>query len=208
MSLMRVSVACGCVFGELALVRSGVPAHPPPAARPAIRPGRRAARRGCPRPAREWLGNLSGPEERLKPRLRWRHSTPPARCRRPRSACQASRRQGKASRSGASKSSRPWASRSSPATPDSIRCGQPRPTASEVRMSGRPSWARVEPSTNSTSECTRLCGCTSTRKLVAGHAEQMVGFDQLQALVHQRGRIHRDLRPHRPFRVGDRLLPG
>ena len=45
---------------------------------------------------------------------------------------------------------------------ESIRSGQPRACAMGVRMSGLPSWARIEPSTYSTIECTMLCGCTTT----------------------------------------------
>ena len=40
----------------------------------------------------------------------------------------------------------------------------------------------------------------------AGHAEQQAGLDQLEALVHQRGRIDRDLAAHAPARVGAGLV--
>jgi hypothetical protein len=43
-------------------------------------------------------------------------------------------------------------------------------------------------------------------ELLAGQTEKMVGFNHLQALVHHRRRIDRDLRPHRPVRVPERLL--
>ena len=83
-------------------------------------------------------------------------------------ACRARVRHGKVASSGASNSSCPWARRSSLPTPESMRSGQPSPTASAVRISGRPICARVEPSSNSTSACTRLCGCTTTSMRSAG----------------------------------------
>ena len=42
------------------------------------------------------------------------------------------------------------------------RFGQSRPSEIGRRMSGGEAWARVEPSTNSTIECTMDCGCTVT----------------------------------------------
>ena len=66
---------------------------------------------------------------------------------------------------GASKSSRPWVSRSSPRRP--IRSARPgKPTARAVRISGRPSCARsshrrIPP------ECTRLCGAPAHRAIAA-----------------------------------------
>ena len=41
---------------------------------------------------------------------------------------------------------------------------------------------------------------------VVGRAEQVVGLDHLEALVHQRRRVDRDLAAHRPRRVPQRLL--
>ena len=38
------------------------------------------------------------------------------------------------------------------------------------------------------------------------HAEEVVGLDQLEALVHERGAVDRDAPPHVPCRVGERLL--
>ncbi len=87
-----------------------------------------------------------------------------------------------------------------------MRCGQPRPTARVVRMSGRPS-CQGNQSTNSTSEWTTL-QVHQYLDAFAGYAEQVVGLDDFQALVHQRRRIDRDLRPHRPFRVGNGLGQG
>ena len=42
--------------------------------------------------------------------------------------------------------------------------------------------------------------------LLVRRAEQVVGLDQLEPLVHQRRRVDRDLAAHRPRRVGERLL--
>ena len=42
--------------------------------------------------------------------------------------------------------------------------------------------------------------------LLVRRAEQVVGLDQLEPLVHQRRRVDRDLAAHRPGRVGERLL--
>ncbi len=72
-------------------------------------------------------------------------------------------------------------------------------------MSGRLSWAIVEPSANSTIECTTDWGWTTTSIRSYGRAEQLVGLDDFEALVHQRARVHRDLRPHRPRRVRQRV---
>ena len=41
---------------------------------------------------------------------------------------------------------------------------------------------------------------------VVGRPEEVVGLDQLEALVHQRRRVDRDLAAHRPGRVRERLL--
>ncbi len=41
------------------------------------------------------------------------------------------------------------------------RCGQARPSAIGSRMSGGLAWAMLEPSVNSTIECTIDCGCTT-----------------------------------------------
>ena len=43
---------------------------------------------------------------------------------------------------------------------------------------------------------------------VVGRAEQLVGLDHLEALVHQRRRVDGDLRPHVPGRVGQGLVDG
>ena len=43
---------------------------------------------------------------------------------------------------------------------------------------------------------------------VVGDPEQVMRLDHLEALVHQRGRVDRDLLPHAPGRVGERLGRG
>ena len=55
--------------------------------------------------------------------------------------------------------------------------------------------------------CTIDCGCTTTSMRVVGDAEQVVGLDHLQALVHQRGRVDRDLGAHRPGGMGAAPAP-
>ena len=53
------------------------------------------------------------------------------------------------------------------------------------RISVTEIWARMLPSTNSTSEWTADCGCTVTRTEEGGRIEQTAGFDDFQALVEQ-----------------------
>ena len=86
------------------------------------------------------------------------------------------------------------------------RSGQPSACAIGVRMSGLPSCASIEPSTYSTSECTMLCGWTTTSTCARRQAEQQAGLDQLQALVHERRRVDRDLAPHHPARMRASLI--
>ena len=49
------------------------------------------------------------------------------------------------------------------------------------------------------------CGCTTTSMRSYGEAEQEVRLDHLEALVHQRRRVDRDLRAHVPRRVRERV---
>ncbi len=72
-------------------------------------------------------------------------------------------------------------------------------------MSGWPSCASTEPSRNATRLCTIDSGCTRISIRSCAEAEQVVGLDQLEALVHHRRRIDRDLGAHGPVRVSDRL---
>ena len=44
--------------------------------------------------------------------------------------------------------------------------------------------------------------------LLVGHAEQVVRLDELEPLVHERGRVDGDLRPHGPVGMSERLLRG
>ena len=57
----------------------------------------------------------------------------------------------------------------------------------------------------STSEWITDCGWMRTSIRVGRQAEQMMRLDQLEPLVHQRRRIDRDLRAHRPVGMRDRL---
>ena len=74
---------------------------------------RRRSAPGCP-------GNRARPRGTRPPRLRWRRSMPLARCRRPRPRCAPAPGRETATRSGASKSSRAAATRSSDSTPDAM----------------------------------------------------------------------------------------
>ena len=75
-----------------------------------------------------------------------------------------------------------------------------------MRMSGEPSCAITEPSRNSTRPWTTDCGWTMTSSSSGDSREQMMRLDQFEALVHQRRGIDRDLRPHDPGRMLERLL--
>ena len=88
------------------------------------------------------------------------------------------------------------------------RCGNVRAYWIGRRMSGVPSWALSEPSTNTTAEWTTLCGWMTTS--IASYVDivQPVCLDDLQALVGEGRRIDRDLGPHPPRRVAERLLGG
>src|SRR5215211_772972 len=77
-------------------------------------------------------------------------------------AARASRRQGKASRSGGSNSSAPISARSSVRTGTSTRSGWWSAYAIGTRMSGCPRCASVAPSQSETSAWTIDCGCTTT----------------------------------------------
>ena len=71
---------------------------------------------------------------------------------------------------------------------------------------GSPRCASEAPSFRCTSACTIDSGCTTTSMPLVGEAEQVVGLDQLEALVHQRRRVDRDLAAHVPGRVRQRRL--
>ena len=75
-------------------------------------------------------------------------------------------------------------------------------------MSGVPSWALSEPSTNRTAEWTTLCGWMTTSIASYANIVQPVRLDHFQALVRERRRVDRDLGAHPPRRVAERLLGG
>ena len=64
----------------------------------------------------------------------------------------------------------------------------------------------IDPSTSSTIECTIDCGCTTTSIRSGADVEQPARLDHLEPLVHQRRRVDRDLRPHPPGRVPERVV--
>ena len=122
----------------------------------------------CPGPGqrcREWIGNRSGPEERLKQLLRWPRSTRPERCRRP--AMRGMRARGRGRRRGPAGRNR--AVRHPPAgpargTPEAIRSRPaqavpPARCACPAGRAGRGCCHRRNPRTNAPA----ICGCTSTR---------------------------------------------
>ena len=114
------------------------------------------------------------------------------------SASYASARHGKRAGSGASNVSAASRARSSGATPGRCAPGYASACAIGVRMSGLPSCASTEPSTYSTIEWITLCGWITTSMRSRGSAEQPVRLDHLEALVHHRRRVDRDLAAHRP----------
>ena len=128
---------------------------------------------------------------------------PPAR-----PASNARRRHGKASRSGVSKVSCDTSVQSMAPNASGSRAGAPSARPMGRRMSGIESWAIVAPSTNSTMLCTTDCGCTTTSIWSNGDAEQLVGLDHLEALVHERRRVDRDLGAHVPGGVPERVGHG
>ena len=108
--------------------------------------------------------------------------------------------------SGASKSSRAAATRSSDSTPEAMRSGQPSACAIGVRMSGLPSWARTDPSTYSHHRMHDALRVYDHFNLPGFHPEQNAGLDQLKTLVHQCRRIDRNLPSHAPARMRARFV--
>ena len=80
------------------------------------------------------------------------------------------------------------------------------PSAIGSRMSGGLACAMVLPSTNSTMECTIDWGCNDHLDGIQRYPEEQMRLDQLQSLVHQRGRVDGDHRAHVPGRMRERLL--
>ena len=72
-------------------------------------------------------------------------------------------------------------------------------------MSGGLSCAIDRPSMYSTMEWTIDCGWITTPICSGAQVEQPAGLDDLQGLVHQRGRVDRDLRAHVPGGMGQGL---
>src|SRR5665213_514708 len=74
-------------------------------------------------------------------------------------------------------------------------------------MSGCPSCALIDPSMNSTSECTTLCGWMDT--VTCSSATPKRWWASITStLVHERRGVDGDLRAHRPSGVIQRLLDG
>ena len=128
---------------------------------------------------------------------------PPAR-----KASRARRRRGSGRSSGAAKSSRATAARSSRGRGG----GQPlRPGqvwAMGMRMSGLPSWARdAAVAVVAPCRARRIADWISTSTRDSGRPEQPGGLDQLQALVEHGGGVDADLAAHRPDRVAQARPP-
>ena len=62
-------------------------------------------------------------------------------------------------------------------------------------ISGRPSWAMIAPSWNSTSEWMIDCGWIQTRSRSYGSMEKVVRLDHLKPFVHERRRVDGDFFP-------------
>ena len=77
-----------------------------------------------------------------------------------------------------------------------------------MRMSGGPRWASIAPSASCDEAVDQRLRVHDHVDALVRRAEQVVGLHHLQALVHQRRRVDRDLAAHRPGRVRERLLDG
>ena len=114
---------------------------------------------------------------------------------------------GSARHPGASKSSAPSRARSSGATPASMRSGHASACAIGVRMSGLPELREhraVDVLDQRMDDALRM---DDDLDRLARRAEQPVRLDHLEALVHHRRRVDRDLAAHRPVRMRARLRP-
>ena len=67
-------------------------------------------------------------------------------------------------------------------------------------------WARMLPSTNSTSEWTVDWGWMVVRTSAGGEVEEAAGLDDLEALVHHGGGVDGDALAHDPGGVLEGLL--
>ena len=70
---------------------------------------------------------------------------------------------------------------------------------------GLASPAMVEPSSKAMRPCTIDCGCTTTASFSARDREEMMRFDQFEALVHQAGAV--DARSSAPCSIWDARAP-
>ena len=122
------------------------------------------------------------------------------------SARRASASAGNRAKSGRSNVRLATCARSSRGAGPSIRPGQARQWAIGIRMSGLPSWAMKRAVAKLDQPVDHRLGVNDNVDLVELELEQVVGLDHLQALVHQRGRIDRDLWTHRPIWMLERLL--
>ena len=122
----------------------------------------RRDRQGRRRPWARCRRTAAGPPGTPRRTPRWRRCRPPARCRRaprPRGPARPPgtprRRAGRTPRS-------PAASSPPAGAASGTRSGQARPSAIGISIVGGLACTSVEPSTNSTIECTTLVGCTTT----------------------------------------------
>ena len=123
-------------------------------------------------------------------------------------ASRAMRRAGNRSRSGARKSSRPAAMRSGGAAGDGRRSGWVRAYWMGSRISGVPSWAFREPSTEADGGVHDALRVDHHLDRVVVDIVQPVRLDDLQALVGEGRRVDGDLGAHRPRRVTEGLRRG
>ena len=121
-------------------------------------------------------------------------------------AARARRRPGSARGPAPRNRAAPAATKSSDCTPESIRSGQPRAWAigrAHVRVAELGEDRAVHVLHQRMHDALRMYDHLDLRRF---HAEQQAGLDQLEPLVHQGGRIDRDLAAHVPARMGAGLL--
>ena len=123
-------------------------------------------------------------------------------------ARRASASSGNVSRSGARELERQPAARSSCGTSVAARSGiGQRERDRHASCPGSRGARSAAPSRKRTSDVRRSSvGCTTTSIRLVRDAEEEVRLDQLEALVGERRRVDRDLRPHAPGRVRERVL--
>ena len=156
--------------------------------------------------ARRCRGTRARRRGRRRPRPRWRRSARRARCRRPR------RPRGRGAGTGSVSVGRLEGQLADRGEVE--RLDRHVGALGEVeRVGDRDPHVRVARGARATrrrsgwtSAWTIDCGWTTTSIAVVGEPEQVVGLDQLEALVHQRRRVDRDLAAHVPGRMRERLL--